>query len=416
MRILFVSDTYYPHLNGVYYFVSRLAPLLQERGHEVAVIAPSETTLPTLKKIDGFDVYGVPSLPTVYYPKVRFAVPFFLKSRIRSVLNEFRPDIIHVQDHFQIGNSTIQIGNAMGIPVIGTNHFMTENLTSFFHSQRGKRIVSNLLWKKFERVYNQVRLVTTPSTWAVNLIQPRLKNQVLAVSSGIDLQGFNPVGSCNSVKKKFSIPCKPILLFVGRLDPEKKIGETLLAVSQALQYLDFCFVIVGKGIQKQSLEKQAEKLGIKNNIIFTGFVTDEELPYIYKLSNCFIISSTAELLSLSAIQGMAAGLPIIAVNAGALGELISPGENGYLYQSGDTQFLVACIIRILGNPVLAKQMKQKSLELVSRHDIHDTVISFESIYEKTLEPALNTKYIQENKLKFRIWNKFKGKIEYLFRY
>ena len=102
MKILFVSDTYYPHLNGVYYFVCRMAPLLIESGHEVAVIAPSESIHSTLKKIDRVDVFGVPSLPIVYYPNVRFIIPVF-KKRIRHIIEAFHPDIIHVQDHFTLG-------------------------------------------------------------------------------------------------------------------------------------------------------------------------------------------------------------------------------------------------------------------------------------------------------------------------
>ncbi|HEX3767836.1 MAG TPA: glycosyltransferase, partial [Puia sp.] len=92
MKILFVSDTYYPHLNGVYYFVCRLAPLLKERGHEVAVIAPSETMGSTLKIIDRIDVYGIPSLPVLYYPKVRFTIPVLQNKKIRHVIEAFHPD------------------------------------------------------------------------------------------------------------------------------------------------------------------------------------------------------------------------------------------------------------------------------------------------------------------------------------
>ena len=102
MKILFVSDTYYPHLNGVYYFVCRLAPLLQEKGHEVAVIAPSETLYSTYQKIDNIDVYGMPSLPILLYPKVRLPLTVLLQSRLKKIIKDFKPDIIHLQDHFSI--------------------------------------------------------------------------------------------------------------------------------------------------------------------------------------------------------------------------------------------------------------------------------------------------------------------------
>jgi len=402
MKILFVSDTYYPHLNGVYYFVCRLAPLLMERGHEVAVIAPAETIHSTLKKIDRVDVFGIPSLPVIYYPKVRFAVPLFQKMRIRHIMETFHPDIVHVQDHFALGRAAIHVSNRLGIPVIGTNHFMTENLTAFIHSEKWKKKLSDLLWKKFANTYNRLTVVTTPSEWAADLIRPKLKVPVITISSGIDLSAFRPDGNGQWVKEKFGIPDKPVLLFVGRLDPEKKLEETLGAVAMALHHLDFCFVVVGKGVKKAALEKRARELGIADRVIFTGFVSDEELPYIYRISNCFVISSTAELLSLGTLQGMAAGLPVVAVKAGALSELIRPGVNGYLYKSGDTKAMAESICSILGRPELARQMTVKTLEFVCKHDIHSTVMRFVHLYERVARSSVRSEVMIDQQHKYKM--------------
>src|ERR1700688_4024444 len=162
MKILFVSDTYYPHRNGVYYFVCRVAPLLQLKGHQVAVIAPSETIYSTLKKIDDIDVYGIPSLPTLYYPNVRFPIPLKLETRIAHILNIFKPDIIHIQDHFSIAKAIVKAGKKANIPIIGTNHFMTENLTSFVRYEKWKKRLSTIMWSHFSNIFNQISLVTTP--------------------------------------------------------------------------------------------------------------------------------------------------------------------------------------------------------------------------------------------------------------
>ncbi|HEY4965832.1 MAG TPA: glycosyltransferase [Puia sp.] len=380
MNILFVSDTYYPHLNGVYYFVCRIAPLLQEKGHKVAVIAPSETIHASLKKIDGIDVYGLPSLPILYYPKVRIPIPLGLKPGIGVVLDEFCPDIIHLQDHFSISKAVIQANKSRNIPMIGTNHFMPENLTSLIRSEKWKKKWSVLLWKNFSAVYNQLELVTTPSESAADLIRPRLRVEVRSISSGVDLKNFNPPGNTEEVRRKYKIPDKPVLLFVGRLDPEKNLGEILYALAAAVKKVDCCFVVVGKGIRKKALELLALELGIQEKVIFTGYVADQDLPYIYKLSRCFIISSIAELLSLSALQGMAAALPIIAVNKGALGELVKDQVNGYLYEAGDIHKLQISICNIMGSESLSNAMSRKSLEFVQKHDLRQTVIAFEKLY------------------------------------
>ena len=381
MRILFVSDSYYPHINGVYYFVCRIGPMLQERGHKVAVIAPSATKKASFSKIDGLDVYGIPSISIVFYPSIRIPMPFLLKKKIRKIIAEFKPDIIHLQDHFPISKAVAQVNQSLKIPIIGTNHFMPENITIFLKRHFWKKRLENFLWRSFAKVYNQLGIVTTPTETGVNIIQPKLKVQAIAISSGIDLSVFNPAGDTKAIRLKYGIPDKPVLLYVGRLDPEKHIEEILEAVAITLKTVDHCFVIVGKGTSRNALEQRAQKTGISGSVIFTGFVPDEDLPFIYKLSRCFVIASIAELLSLTTLQAMASALPVIAVNAGALGELVKTGENGYLYDEKDIPKLVKAMTNIITNDDLQQAMSAKSLEFVQRHDIDKTLVSFEELYK-----------------------------------
>jgi 1,2-diacylglycerol 3-alpha-glucosyltransferase len=381
MRILFASSSYYPHINGVYYFVCRIGPLLQERGHKVAVIAPSESVHFSLKKIDNLDVYGVPSLSVIINPSIRIPIPFLLKSRIREIIENFKPDIIHLQDHFPLSKAVVQINKNLKIPIIGSNHFMPENFTVLLQNENLKRRFESFLWKGFSKVFNQVNLVTTPTETGAELIRSRLKVEVIVISSGISLKIFNPSGDTREIKEKYFIPDKPILLYLGRLDPEKHMEEILQAVAVAVKKIDFCFVIVGKGTSKTTLEKLTHQLGITNKVIFTGFVPDEDLPYFYKLSRCFVIASIAELLSLATLQAMASGLPIIAVNAGALGELVKDKMNGYLFKEGDISAMVQCIEDIIISDSLYSKMSEKSLEYVQQHDINKTLESFEKLYQ-----------------------------------
>jgi glycosyltransferase involved in cell wall biosynthesis len=381
MKILFVSDTYYPHINGVYYFVCRIAPMLQEEGHEVAVIAPSESMSASFKKIDDIDVYGMPSFSFPFYRTIRLPLPFLKKYRLRKIIRKFNPDIIHLQDHFLISKSVLRINRKLKIPTIATNHFMAENLTMMVKGQKLKNYFEKFLWKDFSKVFNQVQLVTTPTETGVDIIRNKLNVETIAISSGIDLKKFTPFGDTRKIKEKYNIPDKPILLYAGRIDPEKHIEEILQAVALATKKIDFCFVIVGKGISKKSLEELTDKLGINEHVIFTGFVPDEDLPYFFKLSRCFIIASIAELLSLVTLQAMASGLPIIAVKAAALVELVKHNQNGYLYNEGDLPGLVQYIENILTNDILYEEMSMKSLELIQSHDINKTLQSFEKIYK-----------------------------------
>lgn len=224
-------------------------------------------------------------------------------------------------------------------------------------------------------------LVTTPTETAARLIRPLLKAEVVAVSSGIDLKKFEPRWDSGQIRARYGIPDKPVLLFVGRLDPEKKLDEVLDAVAIALQHTEFCLVIVGKGIQQPVLKKRTATLRIADNVIFTGFVPEEHLPMIYQLSRCFIIASIAELLSLATLQAMASGLPVIAARAGALEELVHDRANGLLFNAGDINEMARCMVEILSNDTLCRQMGAMSLEYSQQHDIHGSVRVFESLYE-----------------------------------
>jgi glycosyltransferase involved in cell wall biosynthesis len=356
--------------------------MLQERGHKVAVIAPSESLHFSNTKIDNLHVYGIPSFPVIINPTIRLPIPLLLKSRIGQIIENFKPDVIHIQDHFPLSKAVVEVNKKLKIPIIGSNHFMPENFTVLLKNKNLKKRLENYLWKGFSKVFNQLNIVTTPTETGAQLIRPRLKVNAIAISSGINLSLFNPSGDTTEIKEKYSIPDKPVLLYVGRLDPEKHIEEIMQAITIAVKKIDFCFVVVGKGISKTSLEKLSHESGITHNVLFTGFVPDNDLPYFYKLSRCFIIASIAELLSLSTLQAMASGLPVISVNAGALVELVKDTKNGYLYNEGDVIAIAQSIEDILTNDELYTKMRNKSMEYVQQHDINKTVELFEKLYQE----------------------------------
>ena len=382
MKILFVSDTYFPHVNGVYYFVRRLAVLLQENGHEVSVLVPSENRYGTQNLIDGLAVYGVPSLPIVVYPKIRFPIAFNLRATVKRLIGKLKPDVIHIQDHFLLAKVVVDVNKDFNIPIVGTNHFMPENVTALLPFKTFNRRLEKWLWSGFVKIFDQLELVTTPTKMAAQLIQLKLGVEVITVSNGIDLERFNPVGDNATLKEKYAIPSKPILLYVGRLDPEKQLDKVMHAVALALKKVNFCFVVVGKGTKRDSLERLSKKLGIDQHVLFAGFVPDQELPVFYRMGRCFIMASTAELQSISTMEAMASGLPVIAVDAGALNELVHNGENGYLFEPGDIETMGRCIEQVLQNNSLAQEMGHTSSKLIRRHDIGQTVHSFETIYKE----------------------------------
>jgi 1,2-diacylglycerol 3-alpha-glucosyltransferase len=380
MKVLFAVDAYYPHVNGVYHFVRRLASHLQVKGYQVAVMAPSPNMHPSIKTIDQIDVYGIPSFSVYWYPTIRLPYPLLIRKRITQALEQFKPDIIHIQGHFMLTKALLEVNQNLGIPMIGTNHFMPENLTVFMPTLWWKKRLERVMWQEFTTLFNQLSLVTVPTEPAARYIRQKLSVEVMPISNGIDLDKFRPSEPRSDLRIKYGIPDRPVLLTVGRLDPEKKLDHVLRATAGAMGAIDFCLVIVGKGVHQSALKRLARSLGITDRVVFTGYVPDEDLPFLYAMSRCFITASIAELQSIATMEAMASGLPVIAANAGALGELVHDHTNGYLFETGDILQMARFIYRLFTQDVIFRDMGERSTALIKEHDIRKTLAAYEAIY------------------------------------
>jgi glycosyltransferase involved in cell wall biosynthesis len=388
MKILIATDTYYPDVNGAAYFTYRLANTLARRGHNVSVVCPSRSFRNTVSSENGVTVYGIRSISIGFVVCHDFRIsPLFISRVVRPALRGISPDIIHIQNHFLIGRRTVSVAKRFGIPVIGTNHFMPENLVHFLHLP--KIVEKGLLkfaWWDCVRVFRRLDFVTTPTKTAAALLRTAgFGKDIEPVSCGIDLKRFRPANDGSYLKRTFAVPNdKPVLLYVGRLDKEKRIDTVLRALPEILRFTSVHFVVVGIGEEKQKLEELTEKLDIQDAVTFTGFVSDEDLQNIYRIADLFVIAGVAELQSIVTMEAMASGLPVVAVNAMALPELVCDGENGYLFADGDSKMIAEKVIAILTNKTMRAQMSEKSLEIIKGHDISKTMEKYESIYHEVI--------------------------------
>jgi glycosyltransferase involved in cell wall biosynthesis len=208
MKILIASDTYYPHINGASYFTQRLAAGLAARGHTVAVIAPSETSKYTVQERFGVTEYGLRSIkvPEFVHTNFHTCLPLHAK-KIREIITDFKPDIIHTQMHLSVGRNVISVAKEMGIPIMLTNHFMPDNLTPYLPGPIFvKKAITEILWRDFARMANKVDYIASPTKTAADLVQPRLKQTVHAVSNGIDLSHFSPGEARAEVRERYKLP------------------------------------------------------------------------------------------------------------------------------------------------------------------------------------------------------------------
>lgn len=384
MKILTATDTYYPDVNGAAYFTYRLATLLAKKGHNVFVMCPSRAFKNTISDDEAVAVYGIRSIHLPVYQNFRIS-PLSIFGSIRRVIREISPDIVHIQNHFLIGKEAVSAAKKLGIPVMGTNHFMPENLTHYLHLPGiAETWLQRFAWRQFVRVFEQLDFVTTPTrTAAALLAKAGLRKKVVPVSCGIDLERFKPTNDGAYLRQRFAIPTdKPVLLYVGRLDKEKKIDMILRALPDISRVTSVHLVLAGIGKEKRNLEELAEKLGIQQTLTFTGFVPDEDLQNIYGVADLFVTAGTAELQSIVTMEAMASGLPVVAVNAMALPELVHDGENGYLFSDGNSQMFTEKVIAILSDQAMRAKMSKTSLEIIKDHDVNKTIEKYESIYSE----------------------------------
>lgn len=172
----------------------------------------------------------------------------------------------------------------------------------------------------------------------------------------------------------------PTILFVVRLDAEKRVGELIDAVAALPAQLPTRLVIVGDGTMREAWRAQVERLGLADRVTFTGFVDEAELLAAYATCDVFVMPGIAELQSLVTLEAMSAGKPIVAADAMALPHLVRPGRNGWLYTPGDVPQLTLRLATLLRDAPLRERMGRASSQLVAGHALAWTLDRFESLY------------------------------------
>ncbi len=395
MRILFATDQYLPTPGGISVVTQRISAALAKKGHTVAIIAPSTDWKFRKESTDGVTVYRIQSMLIHKLKQLRYSPAFLYRKKIYHTITEFRPDIIHLETPNTIASEALDAALKFNIPLIATCHIMPENISGtlpFLPSKMGK-MIGNLYMKQAIKVYNKVSLVTAPTPIGTAILQAyNITSPTMPLSNGIDLEAFHIPSKEEQEKflKKYNFPLDPMILYIGRLDKEKKVNILIEALQYIKKSQPFHVVIEGKGQQMENLENSIQKLGLQNKVSFIGYIAEEELCALYSLAAIFVMPSTAELQSLVTMEAMALGLPVIGAKAGALPYLIKPDENGFLFEPDDPIDLAQKLQQLLENPDLRQRMGKKSLELIKEHDINNIIEKIEGLYAKIINDNKNT--------------------------
>jgi 1,2-diacylglycerol 3-alpha-glucosyltransferase len=353
---------------------------LVDLGHTVAIVCPGKNTRNEISQESGVTVYRLKSTPIPAQIQEGVRINLFPKRQISRIFKEFKPEILHITDHFFISGASYSLAKENKIPIVGTNHFTPYNFIDNFVKRKKSPmyiIAAKSMWHAMMKIYNDIEMVTVPSEYAKMIIQKAgLKKPVMVVSNK----------SINSgIVDKYKIDKnKTILLSASRLDKEKKVGVLLDACSYIKDKAEFQLLITGKGKDRKNLEAIALKNGISDKVIFTGVVPKSELKDLYRVSDIFLTASEVELQGLSIMEAMASGLPVVASNSMAIPELVKDSVNGFLFEPGNSADAGEKILKLINDKALRQKMSRCSLENISNHDIHIILAKMEEIYKSVL--------------------------------
>ncbi|MFB9309991.1 glycosyltransferase involved in cell wall biosynthesis [Agromyces hippuratus] len=378
LTVLIGADTFAPDVNGAARFAERLAAGLAERGHDVHVMAPAGNRKHgTWKEVhEGQEITAHRLLSWRWYPHdwLRFALPWRIRQNSARVIDQVKPDVVHFQSHIITGRGLSIEAQKRGIRIVGTNHFMPENMLEFtLLPAAWQEWAVGLAWKAARRTFGRAEAVTTPTRKAAQFLEKHTGLVgVHAISCGIDAHKYSPSWEPRTENR---------ILFVGRVTGEKQIDVLLRALTLLPKELDAKVEIVGGGDQKKHLEHLAVELGIADRVTFTGYVTDDQLREAYHRASVLAMPSIAELQSIVTMEAMASALPVVAANAMALPHLVHDGENGYLFEPSNAEDLAAKLRVVLeASPAEYRTLKEGSIRLIAAHDIQRTISTFESLY------------------------------------
>lgn len=404
MRIVIVTDQYPPMVGGVPTVTHGLAHDFADRGHQVWVVAPSQGARDVRRLEQKVRVYRFSSFEWPTYEGLR--IPFLPFVPLRNLLKRSDPHIIHIHSPVVLGNIAQILAGGLRKPVIATNHYLPINMSRslsvdpFF----GKPF-NNITYTYLVNFCNRCEYVTAPTATALNLLYEHgLRAPAGVISNGIDLKKYTPGERSEAVLQRLNLPLdRPIVLHVNRLNYEKRVDVLVEAASKMTS--NGHIALVGAGPAEGDLRAQAEQLHVTDRISFLGFVRDADLLALRRSSDVFAIPSEADLQSLATMEAMACGLPVIAANSYALPELAHHGENGYVFQPGNSDEMAGYIDKLLGDPELRKTMGRKSLEIIAQHDRVQVLDKWEALYRRLANEFIEAQY---RKQQLRMARKYPG--------
>ena len=336
MRILMVSDVYFPRVNGVSTSIQTFRRELAALGHEVDLIAPAYPA----RYAEDSHTLRVPSRFIPLDPEDRMMKPGNVRALLPR-LREKRYDLLHIQTPFVAHYLGIEIADALGVPRVETYHTFFEEYLFHYVPVLPKSMLRALL-RRFSRTQcNRMNALIVPSSaMRDKLAEYGVQAPMHVIPTGIPMADFSG-GDGAAFRTRHGIgKDRPMLLFVGRVAHEKNIGFLLRALEQALVHVPgLLLTIAGEGPVLASLRKLALKRNLRDHVLFVGYLDRRAaLLDCYRSADAFVFASRTETQGLVLLEAMALGVPVISTAVMGTRDVVGPGRGALVPEDNEADF------------------------------------------------------------------------------
>ncbi len=328
LRVVVVTESFLPQVNGVTNSVLRILEHLRTEGHQALVIAPESSG--GITEYAGFRVKRVPSL------EMKGLLPVgFPQKTIEPLIDGFNPDVIHLASPFFLGNYASRVAERLDIPTLSV--YQTD--IAGFARHYGLTVAHDSLKRWVAKIHKRTTRTLAPSNWSCEDLKSTGVPNVHLWPRGVDSQKFSPEKRDINLRCELlgDRPDRKLVGYVGRLANEKRIDD--LATLDARD--DIQLVIVGEGPARSRLER------VLKNARFVGYQSGEELARYYASLDIFVHTGKHETFCQSVQEALASGVAVIAPNFGGPTDLVKHGWTGYLIDTENSYSLNHAVNQIL---------------------------------------------------------------------
>lgn len=386
MRIGMFINYYTPSKGGMETSVINLSNGLQDAGHEVFIFAPN---YPDWKETEK-NVFRYKSF-AFNYDDYLYVIPLPMFSKMEDVVRSLNLDIIHSHQPFSLGWEATKLAKKLDLPIVLTYHIRYQDYSHYVFLVP-KKISQKIIGWIVNRNCLQCDAVIAPSSAIKQLLfDEGIKKCVQVIPSGINIDQFaKDAGRRELLRNKYDIKENEVLLITAsRVMSEKNIDFLVRAFAIIRKTRkDVKLMIVGEGSFRDELDAMVKELHLEDCIIFTGLLDKEGMIAHYQASDIFVFASLTETQGLVAVEAMAAGLPVVAVKASGIEDMIKSGQDGILTDNTEDNF-AANTIKLIEDGELRKKMADAARSNAQEFCIAPWVNKVVNLYKELIRKKMN---------------------------